>query len=147
VLGGAKGLASCYATKKDMKSLYEMCRRVRRDNTRFVVFHRSQLYGLQYYLNGDLRAISITGKEAWADDSIQYAIRKMKRLGSSTSYGVISDKKAAHRLCSILRESGVRYKRFDNRWWTICLVEGGGNARVSPSRPDNKYTLSQGGWA
>jgi hypothetical protein len=125
VLGGAKGLASCYPSKKNMKSLYEMCRRVCPDNTKFFVFDRSQLYGLQYYLKEDVRTISITGKEAWADYSIQSAISKMKGLRSSTSYGVISDKEDAPGLCSILRESGVRYKRFENRWWTIYLVEGG----------------------
>ena len=133
-LAGLKGVTSYSFNKKDMKALYKLCREVGRDDTRFVSFNRSKLYGLQYYLNGDLRRTSLTGREAWADGSIQEDIRKIRGPGSSRSYVFITDKKEAHGLCNILKESGIDFQRFHDRYWVTCLAEKEAPKSCMPKR-------------
>jgi len=133
-LAGLKGVTSYSFNKKDMKALYKLCREVGRDDARFVSFNRSKLYGLQYYLNGDLRRTSLTGREAWADGSIQEDIRKIRGPGSSRSYVFITDKKEAHSLCNILKESGIDFQRFHDRYWVTCLAEKEAPKSCMPKR-------------
>jgi len=126
VLVGVKGLAAYYPSAKNMKALYGLCRRAGGDNAAFVVFDESKLYGLQFYLNGRLQRVSLTGKEAWADGTLQDAISKVRGLVSSgPPYVFISYRKGAPALYDILRESGIRFKGFDNEYWIACLVERG----------------------
>lgn len=123
VLVGVKGLASYYPSEKNMKTLYDLCRRAGGENAAFVVFDESKLYGLQFYLNGHLQRVSLTGKEAWADGSVRDAVSKAKGSVSSGSYVFISHRKRSPALYSVLHASGVPFKRFDNQYWVACLVE------------------------
>lgn len=123
VLVGVKGLAAYYPSAKNMKTLYHLCRRAGGDNASFVAFDKAKLYGLQFYLNGRLQRVSLTGKEAWADGTVQDAISKVKGAVSSGPYVFISHRKRAPTLYGVLRASGVPFKRVDNKYWVACLAE------------------------
>jgi len=118
--------AACYPyNKRNMKALYKICREVGQDDAKFVLFNISKLYGLQYYLNGELRRVSLTGREAWADGSIKEYMRKIRMPESPKSYVFITDKNEADYLFNILKKSGIDSRRFYDRYWVLCLVEKG----------------------
>jgi len=122
VLAGLKGGMSFLPNKNNMKPLYDICQRISGDNVEeVIVFNKSKLYGLQFYMDGRLQRVSPTGKESWADGSIENTIQKVQR-SASLSRVLISDKQQAPMLCNVLRKSGVQFQRFNNGYWVAYLI-------------------------
>ena len=121
---GIKGVVSFYPNKNNTRQLYEACREVSGEGARFAVFNNPKLHGLQFYLNGHLRRVSPTGKEMWADGSIEDALREMKASESERSFVLISDEQHSSSLHRALKESGIPFRQVDKKHW-ILFVTGG----------------------
>jgi hypothetical protein len=123
VLVSLKWAMTFFPDRNNMKPLYDICQRISGGNAKeVIVFKKSQLYGLQFYMNGRLQRVSPTGKESWADGCIEDTIRKMQRSASLSSHVFITDKQQAPMLCNLFRKSGIQFQRFDNGYWVACLV-------------------------
>jgi len=120
VLVVAKGLATYIPNKRDMKALYEMCRAMDGRETRFLAFEEPQLFGLQFYLHGHLRRVSISGKAEWADQSLEESFGEMRRSRSPGSYVFISRRHKAPILHQTLERQGLRCKGLEGRYWVLC---------------------------
>jgi 4-amino-4-deoxy-L-arabinose transferase len=118
-----KGISPYIPHKHNMKHLYKMCCKVKQNNTKFFVFNEPKLYGLQFYLNGKLKRISVTGKEPWADGSVRGVLSEVKRQISPASYVLISTKRKTPTLGYILRKSGLHFERLDSRYWVLFLIK------------------------
>ena len=120
VLIVAKGLAPYIPNKRDMKAVYDMCRALDGHETRFLAFDEPQLFGLQFYLNGHLRRVSVSGKESWADQSLEESLGEIRRSRSSASYVFISSQRKAPILHQTLERQGLPCKSLEGRYWVLC---------------------------
>jgi hypothetical protein len=109
--------------KNNMKKpLYDICQRIGGGNAEeVIVFNKSKLFGLQFYMDGRLQRVSPTGKESWANGSIEDTIQEMQR-SSLSSHVFITEKQQAPILCNVLRKSGVQFQRFNNGYRVACLI-------------------------
>jgi 4-amino-4-deoxy-L-arabinose transferase len=122
VLVGIKGIAGWYPEKRNMKSLYEMCKALGQNHDQFVVFNSAKLYGLQFYLKGNLKRATENGREPWSDGSMDTLIRKMKNSISAPLYVFISNKAQSPKLYKELRNSSFYVQRYDNDYWYMYLI-------------------------
>ena len=123
LLMGIKGVADWYPDKKNMKPLYEMSKAVGQNHARFIVFNEAKLYGLQFYLNGNLERVTETGREPWSEGSVEAIIRKMKNSAPTASYVFISNKKQSPTLDKILQNSFSYFQRYNNDYWYLYLID------------------------
>ena len=67
----AKALAAQVGSEADMRPVAELCHRVAPPKARFVLVQKSKCHGLQFYLNGNLERITLTGTEPWANGRLR----------------------------------------------------------------------------
>ena len=125
VLIAVKGVAAYIPNRKNMKPVYEMCRAMDGHGTEFLAFEEPKLFGLQFYLNGHLQRVSVSGKEPWADHSLEESLRKIQGSRSSASYVFISSRQNAPILHQALGRRGLPCKRLEDRYWILCSLPGG----------------------
>jgi 4-amino-4-deoxy-L-arabinose transferase len=121
---GAKGFVAYYPSKNNMRSLYRMCQDVKREHLKFAVFKEPALYGLQFYLKGDLKRISPAGDESWADGSVENILHEINGTLAPDSYVIISKTENVPTLLEILETSGIPFRQFGNKNWMLYVMEG-----------------------
>lgn len=120
---GVKGALSAYPNKNDMKRLYNLCRALTpKGDVETHAFNQAKLYGLQFYLSGHLKRVSLSGTEAWADASIKDLTREFKGQISPVSHLFVSDKTWASVLAKELAASGSRFDVHRGRFWIVYLL-------------------------
>ena len=121
-LAGLKAAAGFYRSPNDMRRLYETCRKVNGDRACFAVFDRSKLYGLQFYLSGRLRRVSLESGRPWADATVDETLRAIKGSDSPGSYVLISDRKKERLLSVQLEKSGLCFRRLSDRFRILYVI-------------------------
>ena len=120
---GVKAVASVYPSSKDMKALYQLCRELKKDQTSVVYdFEGSKLYGLQFYLDGKLARLSISGHGPRVDASLAGAIREARTQPTPTSIVLICSHDRASQLDRVLEDLGVSFQHLEDRYWVLYLV-------------------------
>ena len=134
VLIAARGLYCHNHSRNDMKSLYETCRRTAAGSSQ-VIAMEPHLFGLQFYLGGRLERISMWKKEAWADDTAEHLVEKIRSAPSAASYLVVTDKGFVKPLSELLDRAGILFRRIEVDKWVLVSVPVQHQAPVaSPSR-------------
>jgi len=122
-LVGIKAVSSFYPNKNNMKPLFKLCQAVNTDGARFAAFNEPKLYGLQFYLGGNLKRITLTGGEAWADGSLKDIVKEARKGVLPHAYVLISQKKKAHLLVGALKEFKVPFRTAENKYWLLCVIQ------------------------
>lgn len=73
---GVKSVAPFYAHKRNVRAVYELCKKQEAPDTRFYLFNAAA-WGIQFYLDGNVARLSRTGKEPWADGSLKSALNNI----------------------------------------------------------------------
>jgi len=124
-LVGIKGGASLYPTKLDMKSLYQLCRGMKGAHSRFYAFDEKRLFGLQFYLEGNLARVSESGYEPWADESLDAVIASSRRLSAQGERIIlIAKRKRLAFLQNALESAGVPFDTGGDKYWVLFSVGG-----------------------
>lgn len=123
ILVGAKGVIAFFPSSSNMKQLHEAVVRAVPDQAGVVVFNHDKLYGLQFYLDGRLRRVTVRGDEAWSDGRLDDSIGD-SGARSSGPWVFTAEGPEARTLCSILSRKGVDFRRFEEGDRVICRVEG-----------------------
>jgi 4-amino-4-deoxy-L-arabinose transferase-like glycosyltransferase len=110
-----KGMSASYATPLDMKALYRTCERARRGETGFYAYGSSELYGLQFYLDGRLTRIADEPLPAWARRSLPSVCREMTAAPRHDTYVFVAEAgRRADDLRRELDELGIAFRVLDS---------------------------------
>ena len=64
--------------KRNMRAVYEMCKKYEMPDTRFFLV-QTKAWGMQFYLKGQAVPLSATGEESWAAASVSTVIQSIMR--------------------------------------------------------------------
>jgi len=115
---GLKGFAAQYPRKNNMKQLFSVCRDLGEKDVQVVSYLESKLYGLQFYLDGNLTRLSWR-KTPWSDNIIENFIDNKVKRADDIGYIFIAHQSLGHHLKNILVAKGVDYKEKQNSFWRI----------------------------
>lgn len=135
-----KGASAYLTPKRNMKTLYELCRTLDEGNTKFMLVSESKLYGLQYYLDGRLRRITTTGREPWADMRLRGAVAGFQAGRNTTSCVLIAENGYFADMDCALRRAGLHFRSVQNEFWTLYSILP---AAVRPNHDEFGYRLLQ----
>lgn len=122
VIIGMKGFTVNYPNKNNMKSLYQLCGIQKGSNVEVIAFEERYLHGLQFYLDGKLKRVSLKGKNPWADGSIQEEMDRLNASVSSSKHLFVSRKSKARELESFLKNANLLYQRKENNFWAVFII-------------------------
>ena len=125
LLVGLKGASAVSTPKNDMKALYRLYTQKAPGINEVAAFNESRLFGLQYYLNGRLERISISGEEPWADSTVEEAVHALDRMPPGTQRAIIAKKRNSEPLSRILKHSDIAYRQFEDKHWIIYILTKG----------------------
>jgi 4-amino-4-deoxy-L-arabinose transferase-like glycosyltransferase len=111
----AKGWSAHYATDLDMRALYRVCTKAKKGPTRFFLYGRSDMYGLQFYLGGHLTRLADEPLPEWAREGLRSAVMEMKTRPTYETYVFIVDSRwRADALAKRLDELHVEYRTMES---------------------------------
>jgi len=122
---GLKGVSAYYPSQNNMKALYEFCMEKVPDLTEVVVFDGSKMFGLDYYLHGNLIRISASGEEHWADASVEETLRGFGTMPVGTRPVIVSKKKKSALLDQFLQGTQIVFRQYENRKWILYVPQAG----------------------
>ncbi|MBM4103726.1 MAG: glycosyltransferase family 39 protein [Planctomycetes bacterium] len=124
ILIAVKGVLAYLPIRSDMKPVCAICREVQTPATRFVAFDEPKLFGLQFYLHGNLKHVFSPGKddEHNGDESLEEMIRDIQQSHGPQSWAIIANQKHFQILESRLKEAGLPYKTRATKYWILCLT-------------------------
>ena len=105
-----------------MKALYDFCIQESGEKTDFIAFGQAKLYGLQFYLDGQLKHVSASGKESWAHGTVKGYLRDFRESATAKGATFITDKQHADNLTAILQAEKVRFRMVEGEFWTLFLI-------------------------
>ena len=139
VLIGIKAAPVYFGSEKDMKPVYAICRTVQKPQTRFIAFRESKLFGLQFYLRGNLTRIFTDNQQVYrCEGYMEDLVPEIRQSGDPESYVFISSNLNFSRLEGELKEAGLPYQTQSTKYWHVCtlLPQSAGN----PIAEDSKDT-------
>lgn len=119
-------------SRSDMKRLYAAARQEAGGSAEYLAYEEQALYGLQYYLGGSLRRVSLANAP-WADERLDQAIDEMGRDRRHT-HVVVSSPRRAEELAAAIRGAGLPYRRVHAASRELFVVAGSGGA-LAADRP------------
>jgi len=111
-----KGISSIYPNHNNMKQLHALVKAIRADDEEVVSFNQPKLFGLQFYLQGNLKRIS-TQKRPWADEDISSFLKRIKKEHRAKI--IITEKKDEPLFKKIMKDAGISFIVSSTLNWTI----------------------------
>lgn len=138
VLVGAKGVASYVPHADNMAQLYGFMRAFSPGPvSRAASFTGGKkLYGLQYYLDGNLHRVTWTGGERFADESLGTYLTAVAASADERPVLLVAHPKYRVDLHRTFRRYGVSFQEAQGRFWTLFSLSGAAESGASPSRKD-----------
>lgn len=117
ILVGAKYGIARLPNRNNMKQVYEMSLQLNRTKSEYFVFQEERLYGMQYYLNGRMRRVTVEGSEPWADGAIGDLVSSLENGQNIGPWLILTSARKAPLLEKALsgHEVDVRTRR-DKHW-------------------------------
>lgn len=78
LLIGLKGVSSRVESRMNMGALQAMVREAGGETAIAYVFNQNKLYGLKFYLDGRMGRMTLSGREDWADSSVERVARTVR---------------------------------------------------------------------
>lgn len=103
-----KGIAAYVDSPKCMSQLYRAVEKDSDQSTKFILYHRDKLYGLQYHLNGKLERIQYGQEQDSQERSPETLFQEIVNKPDMT-YVIITDQKN-HVIQNMLDEMNITYK-------------------------------------
>jgi hypothetical protein len=100
-----------------MKQVYQMGLEAGSRSAEYFVFEEDRLYGMQYYLNGIMQRVTQTGRESWADTSIDDLLSSLRSEKMASEYMILSSKKKAPRIENALSDPDLDIQKTENKHW------------------------------
>jgi 4-amino-4-deoxy-L-arabinose transferase-like glycosyltransferase len=118
-----KGLSANYRTGLDMKALHRSCVEARRGETGFFAYGSSELFGLQFYLDGRLARVADEPLPPWARRSLPSTLHEMLSTPRYDTYVfVVGPRWRADALRKELDTLGVSYRVVDSNGHYMLFV-------------------------
>jgi 4-amino-4-deoxy-L-arabinose transferase len=144
ILIAAKGAGLFYSSSKDMKAAYQLCRKVEKERPVFVVVNEERYFGLQFYLDGALKRVSIghkhtpaPGEDSFWDGTLQASLEAIRKDVSQRPYAYLVVEKRADALVEQLKRAGLPFEQYKGKFWSLCFVRGkSGETPARPARPE-----------
>ena len=117
VFAGFKfGIAS-FPNRNNMQQVYQLSLEAGNRNAEYFVFEEDKLYGMQFYLNGIMQRVTPTGRELWADISVEDLLSSLQSEKVSKKYLILSSRKRAYLIEGTLSDSGFDVQKTENKYW------------------------------
>ena len=117
VFAGFKfGIAS-FPNRNNMQQVYQLSLEAGNRNAEYFVFEEDKLYGMQFYLNGMMQRVTPTGRELWADISVEDLLSSLQSEKVSKKYFILSSRKRASLIEGTLSDSGFDVQKTENKYW------------------------------
>jgi hypothetical protein len=117
ILGGFKLGISNVPNRNDMGQVYKMGQKAGSENAEYFVFEEEKLFGMQFYLNGMMQRVTLTGKESWADANIDDLISSLRSEESNAEYLILSSTKKAPLIERAFSDSNLDIQKTENKYW------------------------------
>ena len=91
-------------------------------NAEYFVFEEDRLYGIQFYLNGTMERVTPTGRESWADTSVEDLLSSMQGDTVSKEYLILASRKKAPLLEGALSDSDLDIQKTESKYWTWYTI-------------------------
>jgi len=121
VLVLAKGVSAYVPNQKDMRQLYTVCRSLGEGDTEYLAFDCEHLFGLQFYLKGQLTRIAFEPLPYYARQDVYSLIEEIKTSPVHDTYVFVVDHK---------RDIPVMQSLLENAGLSPLLVEKARHYRV-----------------
>jgi 4-amino-4-deoxy-L-arabinose transferase len=122
VLAGLKFGIAGFPHKSNMKQVYAMSMEAGSRNAEYFVFEEDRLYGMQFYLNGMMQRVTLTGNESWADTSIDDLLTSLQGEKMVEEYLILASKKKAPLLKKAMSDYDLDIKTTESKHWTWFRV-------------------------
>ena len=119
-----KGAAAYAAppSPKDMGRLYAATRAAAGPAAEVRVYGEDRLFGLQFYLRGQLRRVSRGGAEPWADERLDETLANLRRA-PGRSHVLVCPAREAPALEAALAEAGLPHRRVTAAHHELFVVD------------------------
>ena len=85
---------------------------------------------MQYYLNGIMQRVTQTGRESWADTSIDDLLSSLRSEKMDAEYLILSSRKKAPRIENALSDHDLDVQKTENKHWIWYRVSKKANNRI-----------------
>jgi 4-amino-4-deoxy-L-arabinose transferase len=117
LLAGLKFGIANFPNRNNMKQVYQMSLEMGSKNADYFVFEDNKLYGMQYYLNGMMQRVTLTGQESWADAGIDNLLSSLRSAKITTEYLILANKKKSPRIESALSDPDLDVQKTEDKHW------------------------------
>lgn len=117
ILVGLKFGIAHFPNRNNMHQVSMMSRELVSRNTEHFVFEEDKLFGMQFYLNGTMQRVTITGQEPWADTSIDDLLSSLRSENSTAEYLILSSARKAPLIERALSDSGLDVQKTASKHW------------------------------
>ncbi len=125
VIIGVKGYAAQYSHKNNMRHLYSLSNDLVENKAQFVTYRENKLFGLQFYLDGNLTRLSNRKKMGY-DNTLEAFLKDISKRNRSQPYIFISRPKYSQDLYNKLNEQGITIVESQGDYWTMYLARFSG---------------------
>ncbi|OPY67419.1 MAG: Undecaprenyl phosphate-alpha-4-amino-4-deoxy-L-arabinose arabinosyl transferase [Syntrophorhabdus sp. PtaU1.Bin002] len=122
LLSGFKYGMSVFPSRNNMKQVYEMGLEVVNNSTEYFVFEEDKLYGMQYYLDGMMQRVTLSGRESWANTGIDDLLSSLSSNENATECAILSRNKKKSLLEKALSGRELDVRTTGNKYWTWYLI-------------------------
>ncbi len=122
ILTGLKFGIAQFPNRNNMQQVYMMSRGIDSRNAEYYVFEEDKLFGMQFYLNGTMQRVTITGRESWADTSIDDLLSSLINEKTAAEYLILSSVKKASLIERVLSDSDIEVQKTGNKHWVWFRV-------------------------
>jgi len=117
ILVGLKFGIAHFPNRNNMHQVSIMSRELVSRNTEHYVFEEDKLFGMQFYLNGTMQRVTITGQEPWADTSIDDLLSSLRSENSTAEYLILSSVRKAPLIERALSDSDLDVQKTASKHW------------------------------
>lgn len=117
LLAGFKLVVASFPNKNNMKQVYQMGLEAGSRNAEYFVFEEDKLYGMQFYLNGMMQRLTLTGQESWADISVEDLLSSLNGEKIAKEYMILASKKKVLRIQRALSDTDLDVQTTENKYW------------------------------
>ncbi len=121
LFAGVKAGVAWTSHKHDMQALAAFCRRRAPADARFIALDAPKLYGLQYYLDGNLRRATWEHIRPW-EDMRRHAVLHYLRCPRPHTVVLVHRPELSPDLRAWLGEYGLEHRLETGRFWSLCVV-------------------------
>lgn len=122
VLTGLRLAVAYFPNRNNMKQVFQMTHDAGSRTSGYFVFEEDKLYGMQFYLQGTMQRVGLTGNEPWADASIDQLINDLKNEKVGTRYLILASRKRVPRLEAALANTSVDVEKIDSKYWVWFII-------------------------